>query len=137
MRKFLNMEPLEHRGPDTPIFPFSEEAGLKCNQTPAAAVPIFFFKLFITAELIDEIVFETNNYVQTVNSKRPLRRHSILNNWHLFNAFEMKKFLIVILHRLPTYQHYWPKKPFFDLLSLCVVSYKRFQVILRFWHFGS
>ena len=52
----------------------------------------------------------------------------------------MKKFIGLILHmgiiKLPSYQHYWSKKPMFGLQFFRrVMSYKRFQSILRFGHF--
>lgn len=93
--------------------------------------------------MIDQIVFETNNYAQTViNSKRPVRKHSILNKWHPFDAYEMKKFLGLTLHleltRLLTYQYYWSKKPLFSLpFFRPVMPYKQFQEVLLFWHFGD
>ena len=40
--------------------------------------------------------------------------------------------------KLPSYQHYWSKKPMFGLpFFQRVMSYKRFQSTLRFWHFGE
>ena len=87
--------------------------------------------------MIDQVVFEINNYEQTIiNSKWPLRRNSILSKWHPVNAFKMKKFrslvLLMGLIRLLTYQHYWSKKPLFGL-----PYFSEFQAILRFWQFGD
>ena len=70
--------------------------------------------------MIDQVVFEINNYEQTIiNSKWPLRRNSILSKGHPVNAFKIKKFrnlvLLMGLIRLLTYQHYWSKKPLFGL----------------------
>ena len=50
--------------------PSQRRIGLKDTEVPAATEPIFFSKLFVTDKLIDEIVYETNHYAQTViNSK--------------------------------------------------------------------
>ena len=74
---------------DTIIFPFSEVVGLKGIQIPVAAEPIFFCKHFVTDKLSDQIIFEINNHTQKIiNSKRPLRRHSIINKWHPIDAIE-------------------------------------------------
>ena len=77
------------KAPDTTIFPFSEVVRLKGIQIPVAAEPIFFCKHFVTDKLSDQIIFEINNYTQKIiNSKRPLRRHSIINKWHPVDAIE-------------------------------------------------
>ena len=80
---------LEHQGTRYNHFPFNEVVRLKGIQIPVAAEPIFFCKHFVTDKLSDQIIFEINNYTQKIiNSKRPLRRHSIINKWHPVDAIE-------------------------------------------------
>ena len=76
--------------------------------------PIFYLRLLLTDELIKNILQCTNVYAQRViNSSRPLRRRSVLNEWRYVTEEEIKKFLGLILHSglvsVPTYREYWSK----------------------------
>ena len=73
-----------------------------------------FYKLFLTDELTDLMVLETNRYAeQEIERYRPLRRTSRFHHWTKVDTAEMKKF-IGILHlmgpvRLPTIEQYWSR----------------------------
>ncbi|XP_064601226.1 piggyBac transposable element-derived protein 4-like [Liolophura sinensis] len=124
---------------DPPDFPFTQTPGL-INPVPNGS-PAELFELFVTPELIDMMVTETNRYAAAeINKQRPLRRHSRLNDWRDTNAVEMKKFLALLLHMgpvsLPTIEHYWSTNNLYkNTLFGSIMSRNRFQLLLRFWHF--
>lgn len=103
--------------------------------------PIDFFNLFVTEELINTMVLETNKYAtQEINKHRPLRRSSHLKDWNPINADDMRNFLGILLHmgcvKLPTFGHYWLKNELYGFSAFSkVMSRNKFQLMLRFWHF--
>ena len=122
-------------------FLFTEKPGLKINMPSKEKFD--FYKLFLTDELIDLMVLETNQYAeQEIERHRPLRRTSRFHHWTKVDAGEMKKF-IGILHlmglvRLPTIEHYWSRDVLYGFNGCSsVMSRNRFQMILRFWHFAN
>ena len=52
--------------PDVPKFSFNENVGLNGINVPVDADPMFFFQLLVTDDLIDQMVYETNSYAQTI-----------------------------------------------------------------------
>ena len=90
-------------------FSFDEEPGLKINMNSKKKID--FFKLFLTDELLDLMVSETNKYAeQEIDRLRPLRRKSRYSLWKPVDNQEMRKFLGILLLigivRLPTIEHY-------------------------------
>ena len=66
-----------------------------------------FFNLFLSDELIDLMVVETNKYAeQEIDRRRPLRRNSRYKHWKPVDAVEIKKFIATLflmgIVRLPT-----------------------------------
>ena len=103
--------------------------------------PIDFFKLFVTDELINTMVLETNKYAkQEINKHRPLKRSSRLKDWKAINADDMRNFLGFLPHmgcvKLPSFEHYWAKN---ELYGFPVFSREmprnEFQLMVRFLHF--
>ena len=93
-----------------PKIKFTGTAGLKIQINNMQ--PIDFFKLFLTDDLINMMVTETNRYAdQEINKHRPLRRSSRLNLWKPVDHQEMCQFLGILLNmgcvKLPTFEHYW------------------------------
>ena len=91
-------------------FSFEEEPGLKINKNIKKKID--FFKLFLTDELLDLMVSETNKYAeQEIDRRRPLRRKSRYSLLKPVDNQEMRKFLGILLLmgiiRLPTIEHYW------------------------------
>ena len=119
-----------------------KEPGLKI-QMPDEASPIDFLKLLVTEELIAEIVLCTNFYADCkIDAAGPLRRRSIWKSWNPVTQDEMKKFLGLVIHmglvKMPSYKHYWKKdKLFQNNFFPAVMSRERFQLIMRFLHFGE
>ena len=102
-----------------------------------------FLNLFLTDELLNLMVSETNRYAtQEIDKRRPLRRTSRYGKWKPVDVEEMKKFigalLLMGIVRLPSIEHYWSKDPLYKFEGLSnVMSRNRFQEILRFWHFSN
>ena len=118
---------------------FIANPGLKINME--SKKPLDFFKLFVTEELINTMVVETNRYpTQEINKQRPLRRSLRFKDWKPINSEDMRQFLGVHLHmrcvKMPSLEHYWSKNSLyrFPLFSRIMLRNK-FQLILRFWHF--
>ena len=89
---------------------FTGTPGLKIQMN--SMQPIDFFKLFLTDDLINMMVTETNQYAsQEINKHHPLRRSSCLNLWKPVDHQEISEFLDILLHmgcvKLPTFEHYW------------------------------
>ena len=128
--------------PSVPLFEFNKEVGLRI-QMPAEASPIDYLKLLITDELITDICISTNfNAGCKIDSAGPLRRRSIWKKWRQVSKDEMRKFIGLVLHMglvsMPTYKHYWKKdKLFQNNFFPSVMSRERFQLIMRFLHFGE
>ena len=73
---------------------------------------IDFLKLFVTDELINAMVLETNKYAeQEINKHHLLKRSSRLKDWKAINADDMRNFLGILRHmgyfKLPSSEHYW------------------------------
>ena len=93
-----------------PKIKFTGTPGLKIQMNSMQSID--FFKLFLTDDLINMMVTETNRYAdQEINKYRPLRRSSRLNLWKPVGHQEMCQFLGILLHmgcvKLPTFEHYW------------------------------
>ncbi|KAF7381834.1 hypothetical protein HZH68_015707 [Vespula germanica] len=64
----------------------------------SCTIPIEYFKLFFTEELIKEIVDETNAYAAKIISGRAIRPILLSNDWKDIIEAEMNKFLGVIIN---------------------------------------
>ena len=125
-----------------PEFNFDENVGLTIEM-PTDALPIDYARLLLTDELISEICICTNLYANCViDASGPMRRRSIFKCWKPVKEDELRKFLGLVFHmgliNMPTYKHYWKKDHLFknDIFS-SVMSRGRFQLIMRFLHFGN
>lgn len=97
--------------PSVQNFKFNEESGIKMN-VPANASPAFFFELFVTEKLLQDLVTKTNEYAdKTINKSRPLHRRSNYTGWKDVTMDEMMKFIGITfamgLIPLPSYKKYW------------------------------
>ena len=99
------------------------------------------FKLFVTDELINTMVLETKKHAEKeINKHRPHKRSSSLKDWKTINADDMRNFLGVLFHmgcvKLPSFEHYWLKNKLYGFPVFSnVMPQKKFQLILKFWHF--
>ena len=93
-------------------------------------------------EVIQLMVIETNRYAIQANNDR-LNPSSRLKRWKPVTAEEMRKFLGVYLLtgvlNFPTIETYWKKDRLYyhPLLHEINMSYNRFSLILKCWHFTN
>ncbi|XP_043493636.1 piggyBac transposable element-derived protein 1-like [Polistes fuscatus] len=75
--------------------------------------PFDFFKLFVTDEMVNEIVIETNNYAAKKLYGKTLSPYSIWRNWRNVTIEEMWAFIGVIINMgtmpLANLQEYWSR----------------------------
>ncbi|XP_058792504.1 piggyBac transposable element-derived protein 4-like [Phymastichus coffea] len=75
--------------------------------------PLDFLKLFVTNELVNEIVIETNNYAAKKLDGKTLSPYSIWRNWRNVTIEEMWAFIGVIINMgtmpLANLQEYWSR----------------------------
>jgi len=62
--------------------------------------PLSFFHLFITSEILDVIVMETNRRAAQLAAQERARPHARLNKWYDTNADEMRVFVALILYQV-------------------------------------
>ena len=122
---------------------FTGSAGVvqPCNLN-SDSLPIEFFKLFLTEDIIDLCVNETNLYASQFISKAPKKRRSRINLWNSTNASEMKKFVGLLLTmgivKKPHIEDYWSTDSVLSTpLFNNTMSRDRFELLLKFWHFSN
>lgn len=108
--------------------------------------PSEYFRFFLTNEIIDEMVLQTNLYANQfiVNAmvEEQITKGSRINFWHDTNRLEMTKFLGIIgymgLDQKPSLKDYWSTDPFYknDICS-SAMSRNRFEILLMMWHFSN
>lgn len=104
--------------------------------------PIDVHKLFVTNELLNSIVKETNEYARLVIGNKTLTRKSQLHRWKETNLPEIKSFLGIILYkglvRKPETADYWSKSILYtDLFVSKLMTRERFEMLLSFVHFND
>ena len=125
----------EHVAP--PRFPFTGAPGIKVDVDDN---PLEYLQLFLTAEVIDKIVIETNRY-QEQEAATP-QRFSRRRKWEPVTSEDIWKFLgLIILQGVvgkPLQKWYWSTNkllatPFFG----SVMSEYRFSLIMKYLHFAN
>ena len=138
---WANIQPNgNYRPRDTP---FQEDVGLTIP-VPQDALLYDYFKLYLTREIIQKIVQETNRYAEQYlrANDSNIRRTSLVKNWKPTTGDEIQTFLgLCILMGLiykPRIWMYWSTDVFYSTpLFSQVMSRERFQFILRFLHFQN
>ena len=103
-----------------------------------------FFKLYITDQIIDHIVIQTNLYAQQFikQHQNNLRPHSLVHQWKATDRAEMLTLLAVVIllgvvHK-PRFVMYWSTD---SLISTSIfsqiISRDRFLFFMRFCHFAG
>ncbi|XP_070546976.1 piggyBac transposable element-derived protein 4-like [Ptychodera flava] len=113
---------------------------------PADATPLSFVRFFLTDEVLDVTVTETNKYADQVIQEKlrdgGLQQHSRLRRWRPVNKDEMCVFLGVSIAmgilRKPDLDQYWSTNeilytPFFPKC----MSRNRYELILQCLHFND
>ncbi|XP_068122086.1 piggyBac transposable element-derived protein 4-like [Hyperolius riggenbachi] len=122
-----------------PRFPFIGAAGLKVDVDRDD--PLAFLALFLTDDVIDKIVMETNTYAEQ-QLATPHLRLSRNRKWEPVTSDELWLFLgLIILQGVvgkPVQKWYWSTNrllatPFFGT----VMSECRFSLIMKFLHFAN
>ncbi|KAL7630424.1 UNVERIFIED_CONTAM: hypothetical protein RMT77_019411, partial [Armadillidium vulgare] len=125
------------------IFPASGKEML-CSHIPFSkdgkVWPIDIYKHFLTDEIINLIVVETNRYATQVSKSND--EDSGLCKWTLTNYEEMKKFLGVIFvmssYKMPMISNYWSKNLFYRNKTISkTMNLERFQNLLGALHFSD
>ena len=102
--------------------------------------PLDFFYLFLTVDLLDQLVRETNRYAQQVIAAvGPRGQHSRLRKWVDTDRQEMEKFLgicfLMGVISKPSIQSYWTTTPIlYTPIFPEIMPRDRFQALLRFFH---
>lgn len=125
--------------PDIPNF--TAAPGLQADMNDDR--PIDFYRLFLTDDLLDHLVTETNRYAyQTITqagASGPIKKFSRLRSWTDVDKATMEQFiglqLLTGLVNKPTIESYWSNMPtMYTPMFPYVMPRNRFQEILRFWH---
>ena len=123
--------------------PFSETPGLK-EKPPNDALPLFFMKLFFTAQFWQLLVTETNRYATQylAKFKDTLGPHARARAWTPVTIPDMKTFIALYLLTglifKPQLQHYWSSDPLYSTPPFpAAMSRNRFMLILQFLHFSN
>ena len=124
-------------------FNFTGTAGLDSSvDLTADSMPIEFVNLFITDEIIDNLVAETNRFASQFLQATSLKRKARASNWSATNPAEMKQFigclLLTGIDKKPHIEDYWSSDP---LLQMPVfgntMPRDRFALLLKFLHFSD
>lgn len=104
--------------------------------------PFDYYKLFVTNELIEKMVVETNKHAEEYISSHAIKPKSRLNNWHPVTFDEMEKFMGVLMvmgiNKLPNLHLYWSKKKCYrNEYIVNLMTRDRFLLLLKFWHFSD
>ncbi|CAG4992755.1 unnamed protein product [Parnassius apollo] len=89
------------------------------------------------------MVEETNRYGSQMRINRNNKPYSRINRWKPVTSEEMRKFvgiyLLTGLLNFPSIESYWKNDPLYyhPLLHDMKMSYNRFSLILRCWHFSN
>ena len=128
----------------TPVdIPFVGNEGLRVRMGDDVS-PIDFFELYVTADMIELFVRETNRYAgqYMAQHKDSMKEHSYAQQWKPTDANEMKTFLgLIFLMGVvykPRLSMYWSTDELYSTpIFSQVMTRDRFLVLLKFWHFAD
>lgn len=103
--------------------------------------PFELFSMFLSDDVIDFMVTETNRFANQCLSKKS-RNNEKLFQWTDTNDNEMRKFLAILMlmgiDRLPDMRLYWSNDDMFaNAFIKRMMPRDRFITILNFWHFAN
>lgn len=125
---------------------FLEDHGLVEEVTSASEdssiTPIDCYRHFITDEVIDLMVHETNRYAEQYLRSHQISRRSKFRQWTPTNDKEMLKFFGVVIEmglvQMPKLTYYWSSSKLYGSeIIRSVMSRERFELLLKFWHFAN
>ncbi|CAB3229490.1 unnamed protein product [Arctia plantaginis] len=100
------------------------------------------YSLFLTDDIIDKIVEETNKYADKYLLEKEITAKSRSKAWKPTDANEMRQFFSIILtmglNKVPHFHDYWSKKSIYRNEYICsLMGRDRFILLLKFWHFSD
>jgi len=102
-----------------------------------------FYKLYLSPDLINHFVVQTNLYAQQfIASHSDLPPRSRVRRWHDTTPDEMRQFiglvlLMGIIHK-PVIEMYWSRDPLYATpLFSSVMQRNRFSMLLKFFHLND
>ena len=123
--------------------PFIDNECLKVRIKNDAG-PMDFFNLYITPEIIELLVIETNRYAQQYIALKgdTIKEHSNVQDWKETDTHEMRTFLGVLLLMgivyKPRMTMYWSTDEIFSTpIFSQVISRNRFFLLLKFLQFSN
>ena len=104
--------------------------------------PIDCYRHFITDEIIDLMVRETNRYAEQYLRSHDISRRSKYREWKATTHEEMLKFFGIIIEmglvQMPQMNHYWSSSQLYGLeIIRSAMPRERFELLLKFWHFSN
>jgi len=126
---------------DPQIAPFTATSGPTINVLDDTT-PLDVLKHFLTDELIDLIVEETNRYADQYINRETISSESRVNDWKAVTTEELWNFLALTLlmgiDRKPGIPDYWSNSPlFYNSTFPNTMSRNRYQIIHKFLHFAD
>ncbi|XP_050056244.1 piggyBac transposable element-derived protein 5-like [Aphis gossypii] len=102
--------------------------------------PMDYFKLFLTDNIIELMVIETNRNAQQFLNTQKITRGSRFSFWQPINKNDMEKFMGLLmwmgLVKMTSIADYWSKaERYKNGVAPKTMSRNKFELILRFWHF--
>jgi hypothetical protein len=108
------------------------------QETMIDAEPKDFLELFVTEDVINYLVIETNRYANSKLTNTRLSAAARMQKWVNTSAKEIKLFLGMILYMgvlvLPSLAHYWRKASKFTSVLPKYMSRNRFELLLSNFH---
>ncbi|CAH1989196.1 unnamed protein product [Acanthoscelides obtectus] len=93
----------------------------------------------VSDEIIQLMVQQTNVRAREIIANKKPRTSSRFSRWHDTNEDEMELFIGVIMLmgviNFPTIESYWKKDPMYYHEIFHKISYNRFTLLLKCWHF--
>ena len=115
-----------------------------CTQDMTNKTPIDFFQLFVTDDMLEAIVEQTNLFAQQYIDSHELSRRSRVQQWAKspHDVVELKKFLALIiimgLISYPSIEDYWVTSwPFATPTFSSILKRDRFSLLMRFLHLND
>ena len=125
---------------------FMEDYGLVQEVTSVSGdntiLPIDCYRHFITDEIIELMVCETNRYAEQYLQTHYISRRSKSHQWKPTNDVEMLKFLGIIIEmglvQMPKLEYYWSNSQLYGSeIIRSAMARDRFELLLKFWHFSD
>ncbi|XP_029347881.1 piggyBac transposable element-derived protein 4-like [Acyrthosiphon pisum] len=104
--------------------------------------PYDYFKLFLTDDILNCMVLETNRNAEQYLKSIRLSRSSRFRSWQPIVLEDMTKFIGLLLWmgvvKYPNIADYWSKAERYEnSVAPKIMSRNKFELILRFWHFAD